>query len=380
MKPAPLLALAGTFLLLSAAVWAPVAALETPGKRAFLVDVTTNTVLFEKNADIPAPPASLSKLMTLYMLFERLADGGLSLSDTFSVSEKAWRMGGSKMFVRVDTRVTIEDLIRGIVVQSGNDACIVVAEGLAGTESAFAEEMTRRGREIGLEGSEFKNASGWPETDHLMSARDLAVLSARLITDFPQYYGYFAEKSFTYNKIRQGNRNPLLYKTVGADGLKTGHTSDAGYGLVASPLRGDRRLILVVGGLDSVTQRSREAERLLDWGYREFGNYRLFNARDVVAEADVWLGTSNAVPLAIKDELVVTITRKARRSMKVSVVYEGPLAAPISAGDQVAELKLSTLGREDTRIPLYAASDVGKLGVFGRLHAAISYLMWGATQ
>ena len=380
MKSASLLALAGAFLLLGTAVAAPVAALETPGKRALLVDFTTNTILFEKNADIPAPPASLSKLMTLYMLFERLADGGLSLSDTFSVSEKAWRMGGSKMFVRVNTRVTIKDLIRGIVVQSGNDACIVVAEGLAGTESAFAEEMTRRGREIGLEQSEFKNSSGWPETDHLMSARDLAVLAARLITDFPQYYTYFAEKSFTYNKIRQGNRNPLLYKAVGADGLKTGHTSDAGYGLVASTLRGERRLILVIGGLDSVTQRSREAERLLDWGYREFGNYRLFNARDIVAKADVWLGTSDAVPLAIKDDLVVTITRKARRSMRVSVVYEGPLEAPISEGDEVAELKLSTLEGEETRIPLYAASDVGKLGIFGRLHAALSYLMWGATQ
>ncbi|MDA0262347.1 MAG: D-alanyl-D-alanine carboxypeptidase, partial [Proteobacteria bacterium] len=216
-------------------------ALESPAQRILLLDATTNTVLLDKNADIAAPPASMSKLMTLYMLFERLAGGGLSLTDTFSVSEKAWRMGGSKMFVKVNTRVSIEELIRGIVVQSGNDSCIVVAEGLAGTEKAFAEEMTRRGQEIGLQNSTFRNASGWPEEGHVMSARDLSILAERLINEFPQYYGYFSEKSYTYNNIRQSNRNPLLYKSVGADGLKTGHTSESGYGLVASTLRKDRR-------------------------------------------------------------------------------------------------------------------------------------------
>ncbi len=378
MKTASFLALIGAAAIHTAVATAPVGALETPAERVLLIDATTDAVLLEKNADVPAPPASMSKLMTLYMLFERLAVGGLSLTDTFQVSEKAWRMGGSKMFVRANTWVSVEDLVRGIVVQSGNDACIVVAEGLSGSETAFAEEMTRRGREIGLEDSVFTNASGWPEPDHVMSARDLAKLTQRLITDFPQYYGYFAEKSFTYNKIRQGNRNPLLYKRVGADGLKTGHTSDSGYGLVASTLRKDRRLILVVGGLKSVNQRAREAERLLNWAYREFGNYGLFKAKDIVSEAGVWLGTSAAVPLIINDDLVVTITRKARRSMKVSVVYNGPLEAPIAAGDQVAELKISTPGNEDLKVPLYAGADVGRLGVFGRVQAAIGYLIWGA--
>jgi D-alanyl-D-alanine carboxypeptidase (penicillin-binding protein 5/6) len=335
--------------------------------------------LLEKNANVPAPPASMSKLMTLYMLFERIADGGLKLTDTFSVSEKAWRMGGSKMFVRVNSEVTIEDLIRGIVVQSGNDACIVVGEGLAGSEEAFAEQMTRRGREIGLENSTFKNASGWPDVDHLMSARDLAVLANRLITEFPQYYGYFSEKSFTYNKIRQGNRNPLLYKAMNADGLKTGHTSEAGYGMVASTLRNDRRLILVLGGLGSVNQRAREAERLLNWGYREFGNYDLFNANEVVSQADVWLGTESEVPLVIRDELTITITRKARRALKVSVVYDGPLAAPIGKGDKVAELHVTGPDTADISIPLFAGTDVNKLGMFGRLQAAVSYLMWGSN-
>lgn len=373
------LALLGAATIHMALCSAPAVALETPAERALVIDATTNTVLFEKDADIPAPPASMSKLMTLYMLFERLADGGLKLTDTFPVSEKAWRMGGSKMFVRVDTRVSVEDLIRGIVVQSGNDACIVVAEALSGTERAFADEMTRRGRELGLTDSVFTNASGWPEPDHLMSARDLARLTLRLVTDFPQYYGYFAEKSFTYNNIRQGNRNPLLYKSFGADGLKTGHTSGAGYGLVASALRKERRLVLVLGGLKSVNQRAREAERLLNWGYREFGNYRLFAAKETVSQAAVWLGTAAAVPLVVDEELVVTMTRKARRAMKVSVVYGGPLKAPITAGDRVAELKISAPGRDDLKVPLFAGTDVGRRGLFGRLWAAAGYLVWGAN-
>ena len=366
-------------LIIGSAAAGPLVALESQATRVLLLDVTTNTVLLEKNANVPAPPASMSKLMTLYMLFERIADGGLKLTDTFSVSEKAWRMGGSKMFVRVNSEVTIEDLIRGIVVQSGNDACIVVGEGLAGSEEAFAEQMTRRGREIGLENSTFKNASGWPDVDHLMSARDLAVLANRLITEYPQYYGYFSEKSFTYNKIRQGNRNPLLYKAMNADGLKTGHTSEAGYGMVASTLRNDRRLILVLGGLGSVNQRAREAERLLNWGYREFGNYDLFNANEVVSQADVWLGTESEVPLVIRDELTITITRKARRALKVSVVYDGPLAAPIGKGDKVAELHVTGPDTADISIPLFAGTDVNKLGMFGRLQAAVSYLMWGSN-
>lgn len=372
--------LGSLILLIAGVLQVPTAAsLESPAARILLLEASTNTVLLEKNADEPAPPASMSKLMTLYMLFERIADGGLSLTDTFSVSEKAWRMGGSKMFVRVNTRVSVEDLIRGIVVQSGNDACIVVAEGLAGTEEAFADEMTRRGREIGLENSTFKNASGWPDTGHEMSVRDLSILAHRLITDFPQYYGYFSEKSFTYNKIRQGNRNPLLYRSVGADGLKTGHTSKSGYGMVASTLRKDRRLILVVGGLGSVNQRARESERLLDWGYREFGNYELFVANDVVSDADVWLGTSSKVPLVIREDLVITITRKARRSLKVSVVYDGPLAALIGKGDKVAELRISAPQTEDMTIPLYAGAGVDKLGMLGRLRAAANHLVWGAN-
>ena len=239
--------------------------------------------------------------------------------------------------------------------------------------------MTRRGRELGLTDSVFTNASGWPEPDHLMSARDLAKLAQRLVTDFPQYYGYFAEKSFTYNDIRQGNRNPLLYKRLGADGLKTGHTSRSGYGLVASALRQERRLVLVLGGLKSVNQRAREAERLLNWGYREFGNYRLFAAKETVSQAAVWLGTAAAVPLVVDEELVVTMTRKARRAMKVSVVYEGPIKAPIAKGARVAELKISAPGRDDLKVPLFAGADVGRRGLFGRLWAAAGYLVWGAN-
>ncbi|MDP6345602.1 MAG: D-alanyl-D-alanine carboxypeptidase family protein [Alphaproteobacteria bacterium] len=260
------------------------ALVETPAKQAMLIDHATGTVLFAKNAEQPMPPSSMSKLMTLYLLFERLAGGGLTMEDEFPVSEKAWRMGGSKMFVEIGKRVKVGDLVRGIVVQSGNDACIVVAEGIGGDETSFASLMNEKARELGLLDSHFVNASGWPDPDHVMSARDLARLAGALIDKFPQYYDLFAEKSFTFNKIRQGNRNPLLYKNIGADGLKTGHTRAAGYGLVASAVRKGRRLTLVVNGLTSVNQRSRESERLLTWGFREFGSYALFKAGEVVAE------------------------------------------------------------------------------------------------
>ena len=358
----------------------PALAFETPARQVILIDFTTGAVLLEKDADTPVPPASMSKLMTAYMVFERLAEGSLSLEDTFAVSEKAWRMGGSKMFVSVNTRVSVADLLRGIIVQSGNDACVVVAEGLAGSEEAFAAEMTERGREIGLRDSTFKNASGWPEPDHLMSARDIAALSARIIEEFPDYYTMFAERNFTYNDIRQGNRNPLLYKELGADGLKTGHTEAAGYGLAASAARSGRRLVLVLTGLESVIGRAREAERLLDWGFREFANYALFEAGETVAEADVWLGRSATVPLVIEDDLVVTLARKARRNMTALVRFDGPVPAPIAKGSPLGTLVIQTAESEAIEIALSAGEDVPRLGAFGRIGAALNHLLWGAAQ
>ncbi|MEO1919472.1 MAG: D-alanyl-D-alanine carboxypeptidase family protein [Paracoccaceae bacterium] len=249
---------------------AQVSALETTARSALVIDYNTGTVLFSKNADVPMPPASMSKLMTLNMIFEALDAGRLTLEDTFRVSNKASQKGGSKMFVREGARVRIEDLIRGVIVQSGNDACIVLAEGLAGTEDAFAKRMTQRARELGMENSNFVNSTGWPDPGHEMSAEDLVFLAGRLIEKFPQYYTYFTEKTFTWENIVQNNRNPLLTLGIGADGLKTGYTAEAGYGLVGSAVSGGRRIIFMVGGLDSALTRSSEAERIARWAFREF--------------------------------------------------------------------------------------------------------------
>ena len=366
-------------LTLAARAAGPALAFETAATHVYLIDVTTDTVLLEKRAREPMPPASMIKLMTAYITFGRLKDGTLSLKDTLPVSEKAWRMGGSKMFVKVNTRVSIEDLLRGIIVQSGNDACIVIAEGLAGSESAFADEMTARGLELGLEDSVFMNSTGWPDPDQRMTARDVATLSKRIIFDFPKYYEMFKEKNFTYNNIRQGNRNPLLYKKLGADGLKTGHTRESGFGLAASAVRNGRRLILVINGLTSVNKRAREAERLLDWGFRNFNTYPLFAAGDTVEEIDVWLGETPKVPLVVERDLIVTLARKSRREMTVKVVYDGPLPAPIAAGSEVAKLVVSAPDSETVEVPLVAGRDVKRLGVVGRLGAALSHLLWGAA-
>jgi len=366
------------------AVWSfgaifPANAVETAALHAILIDTSTGTILMEKDADVGTAPASMSKIMVLYMLFERLADGNLTMEDTFAVSEKAWRMGGSKMFVGVNTRVTISDLLRGVIVQSGNDASIVIAEGLGGTESNFAVEMTERAAELGLTNSVFKNATGWPEEGHVMSARDIATLALRLITDFPQYYAIFAETSFTYNDIKQSNRNPLLYDFPGADGLKTGHTEASGYGLAASAVRNGRRLILILNGLESVQDRTREAERLLDWGFREFANYTLFTEGEVVDNAPVWLGAQATVPLVIQDELTLTLSRTARRNMTVKTVYQSPIPARIEAGTELAKLVIEAPDIPSVELPLVAGADVERLGVLGRLGAAVSFLVWGAV-
>ncbi len=360
----------------------PARAIETLAEQAFLVETATGEVLFEKNADMPMAPASMSKMMTVYMIFDRLRDGSLSLDDTFPVSENAWRKGGAKsggstMFLIPGKRVRVEDLIRGIIVQSGNDASIVVAEVLASSEQAFAEKMTQRSKELGLKDSVFKNATGWPDPEHLTTARDLATLARRTIEDFPEYYRYYSEKELTYNNIRQKNRNPLLYKDIGADGLKTAHTQKSGYGLAASATKGNRRLILIVNGLQTKRDRSREPERLLTWGFREFNNYRLFSAGEEVTKADVWLGKSPMVPLVIEKDMLVTLPRKVRRAMKVSVNFNNPIPAPIAKGDRLAELVVTVPGREPLRVPLMAGAEVSRLGLIGRLGTALKAIIWG---
>lgn len=360
------------------------AAVETIAKQALLMDATTGAVLFEKSADVPMHPASMSKMMTAHVIFERLKEGHISLDDTFLVSQNAWKKGGAKsggstMFLNPGQRVRLEDLIRGIIIQSGNDACIVVAEGLASSEEAFAEEMTRRGREMGLKNATFKNSTGLPEDDHLMTAYDLALLAKRTIEDFPEYYHLYSEKDFTYNGIKQGNRNPLLYKDTKVDGLKTGHTEESGYGLTASSMRDGRRLILVMNGLPNMKERSREPERLLEWGFKEFNNYHLFKGNEVVAQADVWLGQGPSVPLVVSKDMLITIPRKARRDLKVTVNYPTPIPAPIAAGSPVGTLTVEAPDMKTIKVPLVAGADVGQLGVMGRLSEALKYILWGRS-
>ncbi|GAB4361456.1 MAG: D-alanyl-D-alanine carboxypeptidase family protein [Kiloniellaceae bacterium] len=362
---------------LPGSAWA-ITAIETQAAQAFLMDFDTGAVLLDKNADQLMPPSSMSKLMTAYMVFDRIDDGRLSLDDKLTVSEKAWRKGGSKMFVEVGNQVRVEDLLRGVIVQSGNDACIVLAEGLAGSEEAFAEQMTARAREMGMEKSTFRNSTGWPDPEHLMTARELAILAKRIILDHPQHYHYYAEKEFTWNGIRQGNRNPLLYRNIGADGLKTGHTEDAGYGLTASAVQNGRRLILVVNGLPSMQARADESDRLMSWGFREFDNYALFKAGDVVDEAPVWLGAEETVPLVIAEDLKVTLPRADRNGMQVAVVYDAPIPAPVPAGQEIAKLRVTWPGGVPLEVPLQAGTAVEQLGAFGRIAASVKFLLLGA--
>jgi D-alanyl-D-alanine carboxypeptidase (penicillin-binding protein 5/6) len=358
----------------------PGGAIETTAKQAIVVDFDTGNVLLEKNADDRVGPASMTKMMTVYLLFERLKDGRLSLEDTLPVSEKAWRKGGSKMYVEVGKRVKVEDLIRGIIVQSGNDASIVVAEALGGTEEAFAIEMTEKAIALGMTGTSFRNSSGWPDPDHYTSARDLATLALATVRDFPDYYHYYSEKNFTFSKIKQGNRNPLLYKNIGADGLKTGHTEDSGYGMAASALRDGRRVVVVAHGMGSMKERSAQTERLMEWAFREWGQYALFESGETVADIPVWLGQKDTVPVVIRDELTVAVPRKARKRMTVSVVHQEAVPAPVLKGDEIAKLVVSAPGMNDISVPLFAGAGIPERSFFGRLGTAIGELVWGFAE
>ena len=284
------------------------------------------------------------------------------------------------MFVGVNNEVKISDLIRGIIVQSGNDACIVVAEGISGDEDSFAAQMNETAREIGMLDSYFINSSGWPHPEHVTTAKDLSILMRLMIDKFPKLYQIFSERSFTYSKIRQSNRNPLLYKNIGADGLKTGYAKEAGYGLAASAVRDGRRLLLVVNGLKSVNQRSRESQRLLSWGFRVFSNYTLFKAGEIVSKAKVWLGDEDTVPLVTEKPLTIVIPRRSRRGMEVSVNYLGPLPAPIVRGQKIAALRIEVPNMAAIERPLIAGSDVGRKGLIGRLSATLKHLLFGTSS
>ncbi|MEO0343594.1 MAG: D-alanyl-D-alanine carboxypeptidase family protein [Pseudomonadota bacterium] len=349
-------------------------AFETSGTTAFVVDQTTGMVLYEKNVDAPLPPASMSKLMTLNMLFEALKDGRVNLDTEFRVSTKAHQMGGSKMFLADGSSVTVENLIRGIIVQSGNDACIVVAENLAGSEEIFADVMTKRAQQLGMTQSRFANATGWPHPEHRMSARDLVFLADRLISEFPDYYTYFAEESFTWEGIAQDNRNPLLGLGLGADGLKTGHTSEAGYGLVGSAVQGNRRVIFVISGLESRAARAQESQRIINWAFRQFVQKTLIKAGTELAEAKVWLGQNNQVGLVTGSDINALVPVLTIEPNKYEVTYNGPIPAPIAAGDELAKLVVTIDGLGEVRHPLYAAGDVAEGGLIKRMKASATKL------
>lgn len=356
---------------------------ETKARNAVLMDFDTGAYLYNKEGDKMVPPASMSKLMTVYVLFSKLKDGSLSLEDTFKVSENAWRKGGaasggSTMFLKIGEEVKIEDLIKGILIQSGNDACIVVAENISGSEDDFVSEMEKYANKLGLKHSSFANATGLPHPDHRMSAEDLATLARHLIKDFPEYYPIFSIKEFTHNNIKQGNRNPLLYTMTDADGLKTGHTEEAGYSLTASAKRGDRRLIEVMTGMSSNKERSDEAERLMSWGFREFKNYEVLTAGQKVATAPVWAGQEESVDLVVGETVVRTLRKNKSSKIKMTAVYDKPVRAPIAKGEPVGVVKIDIPGQPTLEVPLLAANQVLKQGFFGRIGKNIKYLLTGA--
>ncbi len=351
---------------------------ETPAKNAFLMDADTGYVMFNKDGDTPMPPASMSKLMTAYMLFEQLKDGKISLDDEFIVSENAWRKGGAKsgsstMFLSPNERVKVRDLLRGIIVQSGNDACIVVAENMAGSEDVFASLMTKKAKDIGLTNATFKNATGLPDPEHKMSARDLAVLAQRLINDFPEYYAIYSEKNFTYNGIKQGNRNPLLYTIPGADGLKTGHTEVSGYGLTGSvkDAASGRRVIMVINGLKSMKDRSTESQRLVGWGLSAFENSKLFNKEQKVADIPVWLGVDKTVPAVVASDMVVTLPKTHGDAINAELTYETPVTAPIAVGQKLGTVTVTTPEHGTLTADVVAGQAVERVGYFGKLKQVV---------
>lgn len=345
--------------------------LNTNAPYAFIMDGDNGIPLYSKNGDEPMVPASMSKLMLYYMVFERLKAGRLTMTDEFNVSEHAWRTGGagtdgSTMFLPIHSKVTVQDLLKGAIIVSGNDACIVLAEGLFGSEEAYARQATARGKELGLTGSTFANATGLDDPRHKMSAHDIALLAYRIIKDFPEYYPMFSEPEFTFNKTRQYNRNPLLRELQGSDGVKTGHLKVSGFGLVGSAVREGKRRIIVLNGLGSETERKTEGPRVMRSAFLDFTSATLVKKGAEVAIADVWLGEQDKVPLVATEDYAIGLHLDAVDGVKGEVVYKGPLSAPVKEGDVVGELVITAPGTAPRKIPVAAGATVNQLGFFGK--------------
>ncbi|MDO9523960.1 MAG: D-alanyl-D-alanine carboxypeptidase family protein [Gemmobacter sp.] len=367
-------AFAGALAILAAL---PAHAFETRARAAWVYDLTTQTVLMDKDSDVALPPASMSKLMTLFMLFEALQDGTVSMDTQFSVSARAKAMQGSTMFLDERDTPTVRDLIRGIIVNSGNDACVVVAEGLAGTEEAFSRLMTERAATLGMTNTRLANASGWPHPDHRMSMRDLGILTEHLITDFPDLYPYFNEREFDYkdrSPANKNNRNPLLRQNIGADGLKTGHTSEAGYGLVGSAVQGDRRVIFTITGLETEQARAEESASIVNWAFRQFVQRTIVSSDTLVAQADVWLGDNATVGMVTASELRILVPTASQDQVIAQALFRTPLQAPLTKGQQIGELVVTVPDMPEHRIPLLADADVAPAGMLTRLRTAAAVL------
>lgn len=372
----------GRLAVMASLAFAPgwAAAFETNATAAYIYDQTTGTVLLSKNADTPLPPASMSKLMTIYMAFEAVADGRLDINEELAVSSHAASFGGSSMFLDTTDRVSVEDLLRGVIVVSGNDASVVLAEALSpdGTESGFARMMTDRARQMGMMNSTFVNSSGWPAAGHRMSMEDLGILANRLITDFPTFYPLFAETEFPFDgrvPSNSRNRNPVLSMGIGADGLKTGHTEEAGFGLVGSAKQDDRRIIFVITGLDSRQERSEESAKIINWAFRQFAQKEVAEAGTRIASADVWMGELPTIGLTVADDFSLLVPVLNQGDIEAEVVYDGPIEAPITAGQQLGELVISLDELPEKRIPLVAEADVARGGFATRMRTA-ALVLW----
>ncbi|HGG64151.1 MAG TPA: D-alanyl-D-alanine carboxypeptidase [Rhodobacteraceae bacterium] len=353
---------------------------DTRATAAYVIDHTTDTVLLSKQADLPLPPASMSKLMTLNMVFEALQDGRLRLDDKLPVSQHAMDYKGSTMFLNTSDRVRVEDLLRGVIVLSGNDAAAVLAEALSpdGTEAGFARMMTERAKELGMTNSHFTNSNGWPQAGHRMSVHDLAILANRIITEFPTFYPLFSETEFLFDgraPQNKNNRNPLLKLNIGADGLKTGHTAEAGYGLVGSAKQGDRRIIFVITGLPSEKARAEEAQRIVNWAFRQFVEKKVANEGKMIAQADVWMGDETRVGLVAPKDLLLLVPALSKDAIEANVSYQSPIQAPIEKGQKLAELVIKRAGLPDARLPLVADRDIPRGGFLPRLRTASKILL-----
>ena len=356
--------------------------MDTVAKQAIMIDADTGQIILEKNSDELMKPASMAKLMTIYIAFEKIKNKSISLDDKFIVSEKAWKKRGSRTFLEPSQTVLVEDLLRGVIVQSGNDAAIVLAEGISGTEDIFSDLMNSIARELNMNDTIFKNSTGWPDPDQNTTSKDLSFLATNLINKFPDLYKMFAEKSFTYNGIKQDNRNPILYNNLvfGADGLKTGHTQESGYGLVASAKRDNLRFILVLNGMTSMRQRKQESSRLLNSAFREFKKLKLYNLNETVSEAKVFLGESDNISLIVKDEINLLLNTVEQREMKVKASWDEPISAPVSKDTVLGKLTIEIPNKTVLSYPLYAGNEVQKLGFLKRIGSTIDYIIWGSVK